>query len=96
MDHQKENTVIATTKTQRELMAHAIDAERRIKNKLKRRNRQDDDEFRNYFCAEIGSDDDATVAELCKLGLMRKGPTINSGRDYYAYVTEAGIKEVMP
>ena len=88
---------IATTKEQRDLMAHAINAEDRIRDWPRRHRRPyKDREYRNYFCAEVGSPDDQLVTALCEMGLMRKGHKINDGRDYYAYVTVAGVKEVMP
>ena len=87
---------ISTTKKQRDLMAHAINAERRIFDQVRARRQLKNDEYRNHYCAEVGGEDDKLITALCKMGLMRKGHKINDGRDYYAYVTVAGVKEVMP
>lgn len=44
--------------------------------------------WRNHYCAEAG---DADMEALVALGLMRRGPTINEGRDRYYHATEAGM-----
>lgn len=49
---------------------------------------------RNTYCVEVGSEDDRDVTALIEMGLMRRGPSLNDGRDYYACATEAGKKEV--
>jgi hypothetical protein len=46
--------------------------------------------FRNYFCANIGSDDHATCRILEGAGLMEAGLRINGGRDQYFLVNRAG------
>ena len=85
-----------TTRRQRELMAHAIGAEDRRRDALRRRGRKrGPDEFRNYYCASVGGEAARTIEELVGMGLMTIGPKINDGNEFYAYVTEAGIKEVM-
>lgn len=77
-------TGIRTTKRQREILEHAIGHPPKGKQKP----------YRNYYCAEVGSPDAVLIDELVSMGLMTKGPLINDGRDFYAYVTEAGASEV--
>lgn len=45
---------------------------------------------RMFFCAETGSPDAREIERLIAAGLMRRGPHINEGRDFYAFVTYAG------
>jgi hypothetical protein len=76
----------ATTAEQRSILKHALGLEGSFKHRHP---------YRNYYCAEVGGEDDAEITRLVEMGLMRKGPTINDGRDYYAFVTEAGKAEVV-
>lgn len=50
--------------------------------------------YRNYFCANIGSDDHATCLELERKGLMEAGMRINGGKDQYYLVNRAGGEAV--
>lgn len=74
---------ISTTKRQRDIIRHSLFGSSDKKKP-----------HRNYYCANIGGDADTEIAKLVELGLMRRGPTINDGKDYYAYVTEAGAAEI--
>jgi hypothetical protein len=74
---------VMTTKSEREIIRHSLFGSSGAKKP-----------FRNYFCASVGGEYDAAITRLVGLGLMSRGRTINQGRDYYAYVTEAGAAEI--
>jgi hypothetical protein len=50
--------------------------------------------YRNCYCVESGCIDDRSIQQLINMGLMKRGRTINEGRNYYAHVTDAGAKEI--
>jgi hypothetical protein len=74
---------VATTKAQREILRHSLFGSSRAKKP-----------FRNYFCETVGGEHESDIAKLIELGLMKRGHTINGGRDYYVHVTEAGAAEI--
>jgi hypothetical protein len=51
-----------------------------------------DDLYRNHFCCEIGGDVEVSWDGLCKMGLAKRGQTINDGRDAYFSVTPVGLE----
>jgi hypothetical protein len=75
----------STTKRQRDLMRHALGLDGRHA-----------EPRRNAFCAEVGGSQAREIEALIEMGLMRRGPLINDGQDFYASVTDAGKREVMP
>lgn len=99
---------IATTKRQRDIIAHTINLESRIRAALGRSQserrrtdarRADSDNFRNYYCAVVDSETDHEITKLVAMGLMRRDEPLGPHRgnsNYYAYATDAGIREVMP
>ena len=86
---------IATTRRQREILAHAINLEARLKvseDTWCRLSRN----FRNFFCVSVGSPDEAACKTLHEMGLMELGAPMNNGRSRNYHVTTAGIAEIMP
>jgi hypothetical protein len=68
------------TNAQREILEHSL-----LGSSVKRQ------AYRNYFAAEIGSPDHATILGLVEAGLMRTGRPIPDGTGLqYFHVTEAG------
>lgn len=50
---------------------------------------------RNHYCCEVGSEDETEIKALIEAGYMRRGKTINDGRDFYAHVTDKGLEAVI-
>ena len=86
--------MIATTKRQRVIMAHAVNLEARLEVIRKGRRRYDSNEFRNYYCSRANGDAADDIKALCEMGLMVMGNPINDGKQFYAHVTELGMNEI--
>lgn len=76
-------TEVATTKSEREIIRHSLFGSSMTKKP-----------FRNYFCVSVNGQYDAIITRLVAVGLMKRGPFINDGQEYYAHVTEAGAAEI--
>ena len=50
--------------------------------------------YRNYYCAEVGSNDEKDLIKLANIGLVRRDFTINEGRDVYFFATEKGMDAI--
>lgn len=48
--------------------------------------------FRNYFCAEIGSEDYDSLVEMTSSGLVVAGHKINENKDQYFHATLKGCE----
>lgn len=72
---------VATTKKQRDLMAHSLGLN------------YGDKPYRNYFATEPGCDDYENIERLVELGLMKRGRQMPDGLIYF-YVTEVGAQEL--
>lgn len=78
---------ILTSKAHREILEHSLGIDPANTRKRK--------PYRNYFCVSVGDKEyEPLILELIGMGLMKRGPSINDGQDYYVYVTEAGAAEV--
>jgi len=49
---------------------------------------------RNYFCAEIGSEDHTVLVSMVEEDLVQAGGTINEGTDQYFFATRAGAQAI--
>lgn len=68
------------SEAQREILEHSL-----LGSSVKRQ------AYRNYFAAEIGSPDHATILGLVEAGLMKAGRPVPDGTGLqYFHVTEAG------
>lgn len=74
------------TKEQREYLTHMLGAERHIPKPTWG--------FRNYFCAGVGTNDEAELMKMAELGLVRRGRTINDGDSVYFHATETGMDAI--
>mgnify|MGYP001570864898 CR=1 FL=1 len=45
---------------------------------------------RNYYCVGVGTPDESIMNTMSEWGLMKRGRTINEGKDRYFYATESG------
>lgn len=68
----------------RELLIHMLGAGDHIN----RRSRG----YRNYFCAEVGGPDHQAMVVMENAGLVRRGYTINDGRDQIFHATLEGCQ----
>jgi len=50
--------------------------------------------FRNYFCAEVGSEDFEAMQKMKEAGLVTEGQKINDGKDQYFFATLEGCKSI--
>lgn len=50
--------------------------------------------YRNYYCAEVGGQEERELMVLAEMGLVRRGFTINSGSSVYFFATEAGMNAI--
>ena len=48
--------------------------------------------FRNYFCAEVGSEDYNSLIDMVDLGLVVSGYKINEDKDQYFHATLKGCE----
>lgn len=78
-----ETTTTEPTQDQRDVIMHSLG--------LPNRDRRKTIPYRNYYCTSVG---DPKLEAIVAAGWMRKGCTLNEGRDRYYIVTEAGAKAV--
>jgi len=50
--------------------------------------------YRNYYCAGVGSQDEASFTQLVEAGLATRGRVINEGDSVYFHATEAGMDAI--
>lgn len=52
---------------------------------------RNNDPYRSYYCAKNGDD---VLEEMCVIGLMSRGQTINNNEDRYYFATKSGAEFV--
>lgn len=50
--------------------------------------------YRNYFCACLSGTDYDSLAKMEKLEIVKRGQTINGGKNVYFFATLAGCKAI--
>ena len=50
--------------------------------------------YRNYYCAGVGTPDEADLTKMSELGLVVRGHTINQGKDVYFFATDLGMDAI--
>ena len=52
--------------------------------------------FRNYYCVSAGSSGEKLLKRMVHRGFMRRGVSINGGRDTYYHVVVEWVKRLVP